>query len=206
MKEYRLQISLGHNPEQEAGVDEAGRGCLAGPVFAAAVVLPANAPDALLSKLDDSKKLSPSLRSELRIMIEQCAVAWAVAMASHDEIDQINILNASWLAMHRAIEKLPGRPKILLIDGNRFKAFDGIEHQCIVKGDGRYFSIAAASVLAKTWRDEFMLKQHTIYPCYGWERNMGYPTKQHREAIQIHGLCPIHRRSFNSGIQTKLEL
>lgn len=190
----------------EAGVDEAGRGCLAGPVFAAAVILPQSLPDEITFHLNDSKKLSEIQRFRLRLQIQQHALAFATGMATHEEIDRINILNASFLAMHRAIEKLKTRPALLLIDGNRFKPYKGLEHCCIVKGDGLYFSIAAASVLAKTARDDFMLNMHSQYPMYYWDKNKGYPTPAHKRAIAQHGLSPLHRKSFNHGMQLKMDL
>ena len=177
----------------EAGCDEAGRGCLAGPVFAAAVILPRNFKNKLLN---DSKQLKESERNLLRPLIEEKAIAWAVASVSHEEIDEINILNASFLAMHRAIHKLKKVPQLLLIDGNRFNKYAGIPHQCIVEGDAKYASIAAASVLAKTYRDEFMLRLHKQYPHYVWDSNKGYATKKHRAAIREHGITPVHRKSF----------
>ena len=177
----------------EAGCDEAGRGCLAGPVFAAAVILPSSFQHPLL---DDSKKLKHSIRCELREVIEKEALAFAVGIVSEEEIDEINILNASILAMHRALDKLALTPDFLLVDGNRFKHWKDVPHACIVKGDGIYASIAAASILAKTYRDDFMEELHREYPVYGWDRNRGYPTREHREAIGKHGVCPRHRRSF----------
>lgn len=177
----------------EAGCDEAGRGCLAGPVVAAAVILPANA---RLPGLNDSKKMSAAARENLRPLIERQAIAWCVASASPEEVDAINILNASFLAMHRAIVGLALRPQHLLIDGNRFKRFEDLPHTCVIQGDGRYRSIAAASVLAKTHRDELMLREHTRFPVYGWDRNMGYPTIEHRAAIRTHGTTSLHRVSF----------
>ncbi len=186
----------------EAGCDEAGRGCLAGPVFAAAVVLP---PDFKNELLNDSKKLSEKKRVALREIIQKEALAWAVAKVDAPEIDKINILNASFLAMHRAIEQLTVTPEHLLIDGNRFKSFKDIPHHCIVKGDGKYLSIAAASVLAKTYRDDFMQNIHNEYPNYAWNKNKGYPTMQHKLAIQKYGFTPWHRKSFNANIQTKLQ-
>ena len=186
----------------EAGCDEAGRGCLAGPVFAAAVVLPDNFKNELLN---DSKKLTEKQRDGLRKVIEKEALSWAVATVNAQEIDDINILNASFLAMHRAIEKLNITPDYLLIDGNRFKPYKKIPHHCIIKGDGKYLSIAAASILAKTHRDEFMKKIDIEYPDYLWKKNKGYPTLQHKMAIQKHGFTPYHRRTFNANIQTKLE-
>lgn len=177
----------------EAGCDEAGRGCLAGPVVAAAVILP---PRVRLPGLDDSKKLTAAAREALRPLIEQRAVAWSVASASPEEVDRINILNASFLAMHRAIAGLAMRPQHLLIDGNRFARYADLPHTCVVQGDGRYRSIAAASVLAKTHRDALMLHAHAEHPAYGWDRNMGYPTAQHRAAIRTHGITLLHRRTF----------
>jgi len=177
----------------EAGCDEAGRGCLAGPVFAAAVILPA---DFQHTVLNDSKKLNEKQRYELRGEIEERAVAWAVAEVDNNEIDKINILNASILAMHKAIAKLRIRPEFLIIDGNRFKAFENIQHQSIIKGDGLYFSIAAASVLAKTYRDDFMNRIHAEFPVYEWNHNKGYPTLVHRKAIENHGISPYHRKTF----------
>jgi len=177
----------------EAGCDEAGRGCLAGPVVAAAVILPKYYENILLN---DSKKLSASSREKIRPEIEKDALAWAVAFVDNVKIDEINILNASFLAMHRAIEKLSQQPEILLIDGNRFNPYPDIDHQCFVKGDGRFLSIAAASILAKTYRDDFMKKLHQDYPDYGWSNNMGYPTVEHREGIIKSGTTPYHRQSF----------
>lgn len=177
----------------EAGCDEAGRGCLAGPVFAAAVILPAGYVNPLLN---DSKMLSGKLRQELRPEIEAHALAWSVGMATNREIDQINILNASFLAMNRAIKKLAVKPQHLLIDGNRFRPQTDIPFSCMIKGDGRFFSIAAASVLAKTWRDEYMEKLHPEFSHYGWIRNKGYATKEHRDAIQKYGVSRYHRLSF----------
>ena len=177
----------------EAGCDEAGRGCIAGPVFAAAVILPHHFSNPVL---DDSKKLSAKKRQLLRTLIEQEALAWGVGVVSEKEIDQINILNASFLAMHRALDKLQMIPSHLLIDGNRFKPYGDISHACIIKGDGIYASIAAASILAKTHRDEYMLTLHQEFPPYGWNKNMGYPTREHRKAVFKHGPTPYHRRSF----------
>lgn len=177
----------------EAGCDEAGRGCLAGPVFAAAVILPDGYTNDLLN---DSKKLSEHARDALRPVIERDALAWAVGIVDNDEIDHINILQASFLAMHRAVDGLSMRPDFLLIDGNRFRPYDGICHQCIVKGDGKMMSIAAASILAKTHRDEFMKRIHEEFPQYGWNVNKGYPTKTHREAIARFGATPYHRHTF----------
>ncbi|MDD5870517.1 MAG: ribonuclease HII [Bacteroidales bacterium] len=177
----------------EAGCDEAGRGCLAGPVFAAAVILPEGYTNELLN---DSKQLSEKRRDSLRPIIERDALAWAVGIVTAEEIDRINILNASILAMHRAIDALKVRPEFLLIDGNRFKPYSGIGHECIVKGDGKMMSIAAASILAKTHRDEFMKRIHEEYPQYAWNINKGYPTKAHRAAIEQYGTTPYHRLSF----------
>ena len=177
----------------EAGCDEAGRGCLAGPVVAAAVVLP---PKFNHPVLNDSKKLSEKQRALLRPIIEAEALAWAVGVVSVGEIDEINILNASFLAMHRAIEQLSITPELLLIDGNRFKAFSSIEHVCIIKGDSLYRSIAAASILAKTHRDELMEELHIQHTAYGWSSNKGYPTRDHRNAIAKCGPCEHHRMTF----------
>ena len=177
----------------EAGCDEAGRGCLAGPVFAAAVILPEGYSNDLLN---DSKQLSEKRRDSLRPVIERDALAWAVGIVTAEEIDRINILNASFLAMHRAIDALKVRPEFLLIDGNRFKPYGGISHECIVKGDGKMMSIAAASILAKTHRDEYMKRIHEEYPQYAWNINKGYPTKAHRAAIAQYGTTPHHRLSF----------
>lgn len=178
----------------EAGCDEAGRGPLAGPVFAAAVILPKDFHHPLLN---DSKKMTEKARETLRHIIEREALAWAVEEVSAEEIDTINILNASIAGMQRAVRRLRIKPDFLLIDGNRFKPFDGYEYQCIVKGDGKFASIAAASVLAKTYRDEYMRKLAVDYPQYRWERNMGYPTKEHIEAIKEYGYSPHHRKSFH---------
>lgn len=177
----------------EAGTDEAGRGCLAGPVFAAAVILPDDFSNELLN---DSKKLTEKRRLELREIIERDAVAWAVASVDAGEIDQINILNASILAMHRALDKLKVRPGRVIVDGNRFKPYGTIEWKTFVKGDGRFANIAAASILAKTYRDEYMERMAAEYPAYGWEKNKGYPTRDHRRGIAEVGPSPIHRMSF----------
>ena len=178
----------------EAGCDEAGRGPLAGPVFAAAVILPK---DFCHPLLNDSKKMTEKAREILRPIIEKEAVAWAVEEVAAEEIDTINILNASIAGMQRAVRRLSVKPEFLLIDGNRFKPFDDYKYQCVVKGDATYASIAAASVLAKTYRDEYMRKLAQEYPQYGWERNMGYPTKEHVDAIIAHGFTPHHRKSFH---------
>jgi ribonuclease HII len=177
----------------EAGCDEAGRGCLAGPVYAAAVILPYNYTN---PRINDSKKLSALARESIRIEIENDALAWYVASADNIEIDKINILNASILAMHRALDGLGIKPGMLLIDGNRFKPYQEIEHQCIVRGDSLFMSIAAASILAKTYRDRFMKDISNQYPQYGWSRNKGYPTAEHRQALMKYGQTPYHRRSF----------
>lgn len=183
-----------YSPDQiEAGCDEAGRGCLAGPVVAAAVILPKNFKH---KKLNDSKQLSAKVRKELKSEIQSAALAWAVAEVSNEEIDQINILNASILAMHRAVDQLTKRAQLLLIDGNRFKPYPGIPHKCIIKGDAKYLSIAAASILAKTYRDELMDELARKWPGYFWEKNMGYPTRDHRIGIQKLGVTPLHRKSF----------
>ena len=177
----------------EAGCDEAGRGCLAGPVFAAAVILPLDFKSELLN---DSKQLSEKNRYALRPLIEQEALAWGIGVVTAPEIDAINILKASFLAMHRAIEQLKVQPQALLIDGNRFTPYKEIPFTCMVKGDGRFLSIAAASILAKTYRDDYMLQLAEEYPSYGWQQNKGYPTRAHREAISKHGITPYHRKTF----------
>ncbi|MBB2151182.1 ribonuclease HII [Pedobacter gandavensis] len=189
-----MLLNCYQNELVEAGCDEAGRGCLAGPVFAAAVILPK---DFIAGQLNDSKKLNHKQREALRIIIEKEAIAWAVAEVDHVEIDKINILNASFLAMHRAVEKLSVKPEYLVIDGNRFKTYPEIPHACIVKGDGKYLNIAAASILAKTHRDEFMEKIAEEYPVYQWKQNKGYPTIVHRNAALTHGLSPYHRKTFS---------
>lgn len=177
----------------EAGCDEAGRGCLAGSVFAAAVILP---PDFRNDLLNDSKQLTESERYLLRPVIEQEAIAWAVGEVTAEEIDHINILNASILAMHRALEQLTPQPEHIIVDGNRFKPYNYIPYQTVVKGDGKYMSIAAASVLAKTYRDDYMLRLHQEYPQYDWEHNKGYPTTKHRCAVLQYGPTPYHRKTF----------
>lgn len=177
----------------EAGCDEAGRGCLAGPVYAAAVILPKKYKN---KWLNDSKQLTDKDRYELRPEIEEKAITWAVGIVDNIEIDKINILKASFLAMHRAIDQLKQSPELLLIDGNRFTPYKQIPHQCIIKGDGKYLSIAAASILAKTYRDDFMKEAALAHPHYGWEHNMGYPTKLHREAIRMHSTTELHRMTF----------
>lgn len=186
----------------EAGCDEAGRGCLAGPVFAAAVILPADFSNDLLN---DSKLLKEADRDALRKVIEAEALAWSVASVDNVLIDEINILNASFLAMHLAIDKLKQKPEFLLIDGNRFKPYKKIPHQCIIKGDGKYLPIAAASILAKTHRDEYMKKVHLEYPQYNWKQNKGYPTVAHRRAVAEFGITPLHRKTFNMSKQLKLD-
>ena len=178
----------------EAGCDEAGRGCLAGSVYAAAVILP---PDYENDLLNDSKKLTAKKRYALREVIQRDALAWAVGIVTPEEIDKINILNASFLAMHRALDQLSLRPEAVIVDGNRFKPYQDLPFTTIVKGDGKYLSIAAASVLARTYRDDYMLSLAKEYPQYDWQSNMGYPTKKHRQAIRDHGITPYHRKSYN---------
>lgn len=178
----------------EAGCDEAGRGCLAGSVYAAAVILP---PDYQNELLNDSKKLTAKKRYALREEIERDAIAWAVGIVTPEEIDKINILNASFLAMHRALDQLSVRPEAVIVDGNRFKPYQDLPSTTIVKGDGKFLSIAAASILAKTYRDDYMLSLAEEYPQYDWQSNMGYPTKKHRQAIREHGITPYHRKSYN---------
>lgn len=178
----------------EAGCDEAGRGCLAGSVYAAAVILP---PDYENDLLNDSKKLTAKKRYALREVIQRDALAWAVGIVTPEEIDKINILNASFLAMHRALDQLSLRAEAVIVDGNRFKPYQDLPFTTIVKGDGKYLSIAAASVLAKTYRDDYMLSLAKEYPQYDWQSNMGYPTKKHRQAIRDHGITPYHRKSYN---------
>ncbi len=197
-----MLLSFCEEGKIEAGCDEAGRGCLAGPVFAASVILP---PDYHHKLLNDSKQLSEKLRDKLRPEIEAEAIAWAVASLDNKEIDEINILNASFAAMHKAVAKLKTTPNLLLIDGNRFKPYLNIPHKCIIKGDSIYLSIAAASVLAKTYRDDFMLKLHNEFPGYGWDKNKAYPTKTHREAIAQIGITKYHRLSYRL-IDTQLKL
>lgn len=196
-----LLLSLNENLT-EAGCDEAGRGCLAGPVFAAAVILP---PGFECEELNDSKQLSEKARYKLRPYIEENALAWAVGIVSQEEIDRINILNASFLAMHRAVSQLKIKPEYLLIDGNRFRKYEDIPHTCVIKGDGKFMPIAAASVLAKTYRDDYMLAIHTEYPVYDWDKNKGYPTLKHRKAIETYGITPHHRKTFNL-LNKQLEL
>ena len=183
-----------HSGVIEAGCDEAGRGCLAGPVYAAAVIMP---PDFRNDILNDSKQLTEKKRYQLREIIEREALAWAVGIVDNHEIDEINILRASILAMHRALDQLMVRPEEVIVDGNRFYKYRNLPHTTIVKGDGKYMSIAAASILAKTYRDDFMLKIHKEYPQYHWDKNKGYPAKVHREAIRQYGTTPYHRMSYN---------
>ena len=178
----------------EAGCDEAGRGCLAGSVYAAAVILPSDYQNELLN---DSKKLTAKKRYALREEIERDAIAWAVGIVTPEAIDKINILNASFLAMHRALDQLQVRPEAVIVDGNRFNPYQDLPSTTIVKGDGKYLSIAAASILAKTYRDDYMLSLAEEYPQYDWQSNMGYPTKKHRQAIREHGITPYHRKSYN---------
>ena len=178
----------------EAGCDEAGRGCLAGSVYAAAVILPDGYQNELLN---DSKQLTEKKRYQLREIIERDAIAWAVGIVTPEEIDKINILNASILAMHRALDQLKVRPEAIIVDGNRFKKYQNLPHTTIVKGDGKYLAIAAASILAKTYRDDYMNQLAEEYPQYDWLSNKGYPTKKHREAIKQYGITPYHRKSYN---------
>ena len=192
-----------HKGVIEAGCDEAGRGCLAGPVYAAAVILP---PDFHNELLNDSKQLTEAKRYQLREVIQREAVAWAVGVVDNHEIDQINILRASILAMHRALDGLKVRPQEVIVDGNRFTPYHDLPYTTIVKGDGKYMSIAAASILAKTYRDDFMEKLHQEHPAYDWQKNKGYPTKAHRQAIRTHGTTEYHRTSFNLlGVSPQLE-
>ena len=185
----------------EAGCDEAGRGCIAGPVVAAAVILPRGMD---FPEFDDSKKLTEKQREKLRVKVLENAAAYGVGIVSAEEIDEINILNASFLAMHRAIDQLKIRPELLLIDGNRFNKYHDIKHQCIVGGDAKYQAIAAASILAKTTRDHIMQELDGQYPMYNWKQNKGYPTIEHKNAVAEHGMSPFHRKTFNMSIQLKL--
>lgn len=194
MKQHKPLESCLHPGCIEAGCDEAGRGCLAGPVFAAAVVLK---PGFRCEELNDSKQLSERERNRLRPIIEQSAMCYAVEMCTPDEIDELNILWASVKAMHKALGRLTLTPEHILIDGNRFHPFQQIPHTCVIKGDGKYLSIAAASVLAKTYRDEYMQNLHNQFPVYGWMHNKGYPTRAHREAIKQHGITIHHRQTFH---------
>lgn len=194
---------LTHYSDQiEAGCDEAGRGCLAGPVVAGAVILK---PDANYPELDDSKKLTEKKRYQLREMILREALAYGIGVVTAEEIDEINILNASFLAMHRALDQLKVRPEFLLIDGNRFKPYHDLKHVCVVGGDAKYQSIAAASILAKTTRDLMMEEYDKQFPLYHWKKNKGYPTPEHKQAIADHGITPLHRKTFNMAIQLKLD-
>ncbi|PLX12771.1 MAG: ribonuclease HII [Marinilabiliales bacterium] len=183
-----------YNYDFEAGCDEAGRGCLAGPVVAAAVILPKNYTHA---DLNDSKKLSEKQRNNLRAIIEKDAIAYAVEHFTNHEIDKYNILKSSILAMHKALDSLNSKINHIIVDGNKFLQYKDIPHSCVIKGDGKFLSIAAASILAKTYRDEYMMKLHDKYPEYNWKKNKGYPTKEHRKAISIHGIKDFHRKSFN---------
>lgn len=187
----------------EAGCDEAGRGCLAGSVYAAAVIFPAGYTN---EELNDSKQLTDRRRKRLREIIERDALAWAVGIVTPEEIDRINILNASILAMHRALDMLKVRPESIIVDGNRFKPYHDIEHTCVVKGDAKYLSIAAASILAKNYRDDYMDSLAKEYPQYDWTSNKGYPTKKHREALHLYGITPYHRKSYNLLGNGQLEL
>ena len=189
------------NKNSEAGCDEAGRGCLAGPVVAATVILN---PENTIHGLNDSKKLNHKQRTELKSEIIYKSLAWAVAFIDNHKIDEINILNASILAMHEALDKISIIPEIIIVDGNKFKPYKDISHECIVKGDGKFMSIAAASILAKTFRDEYMESIHHEFPMYMWNKNKGYPTPEHKLAVHEHGLSCYHRRTFSSSIQLKL--
>jgi ribonuclease HII len=191
---FNMLLSYYQKELIEAGLDEAGRGCYAGPVFAAAVILPL---DFCHPLLNDSKQLKEEERNLLRPIIERESIAFAVASVDNEEIDAINILQASFKAMHLSLDKLAAVPQLLLVDGNRFKTYRNLPHQCIIKGDGLYASIAAASILAKTYRDEYMQQLHQQYPHYGWHNNKGYGTSFHRDAIAAHGLCCYHRKSFD---------
>jgi ribonuclease HII len=193
IKTVNLLLPYYQDALTEAGCDEAGRGCLAGPVFAAAVILPRDFHHPLLN---DSKQMKESDRDTLRVVIEREAIAFAVASVDNEEIDRINILKASFKAMHEALARLSLQPQMLLIDGNRFHPYGNIPHTCVIQGDGKYASIAAASILAKTYRDEYMQQLHEKFPHYGWKENKGYPTRQHRDAIREHGDTPYHRRTF----------
>lgn len=190
-----MLYSTFQNKYIEAGCDEAGRGCLAGPVFAAAVIFP---PDFKYVGINDSKKLSSTQRYALRELIQREAIAYAIGQVDAEEIDEINILNASFLAMHRALDLLAISPGFLIIDGNRFKAYRSVPHECIIQGDGKYLSIAAASILAKTYRDDYMAELGIQYPQYDWKSNKGYATLKHREAVKEHGLTPFHRKTFRT--------
>ena len=201
-KKIQLLRAAHQSVKIEAGCDEAGRGCLAGPVFAAAVILP---PGFFHPLLNDSKQVAEETREDLRRFIERNAISYSVAQVDHEEIDRINILRASFKAMHLALDKLKKRPKLLLIDGNRFTRYRKTPHECIIKGDGIYSSIAAASILAKTYRDEYMKNLHVQFPHYKWITNKGYGTVEHRQAIAVHGPSPFHRRSFNWRVEAANE-
>ncbi|NMM48784.1 ribonuclease HII [Marinigracilibium pacificum] len=188
-----LKSYFSEDTKFEAGCDEAGRGCLAGPVVAGAVILPKDFDHKILT---DSKALNKKTRDSLVSEIKEASISWAVAIVEPEEIDKINILKASFLAMHRAVDQLKTTPDLLLIDGNRFTPYPSISHECIVKGDSKYFSIAAASILAKTYRDNLMEEYAQEHPYYGWEKNYGYPTRQHRDGIREYGITPLHRKSF----------
>lgn len=199
---FNLLITYLNKNKTEAGCDEAGRGCLAGPVFAAAVILPKDFKHPLLN---DSKQMKESHREKMRLIIEKEAIAFSVAKCDHDEIDKINILNASFLAMHRALDNLKESFNSILVDGNRFKKYKNIKHHCIVKGDSKYASIAAASVLAKTHRDELMRELHKEFPQYGWNRNKAYATQFHRDAVLKFGNSPLHRKTFKLHLQYEMD-
>ena len=203
MKQENHLLPFYHEGVVEAGCDEAGRGCLAGSVYAAAVILP---PDYSNPLLNDSKQLSEKARYKLREEIERDAIAWAVGVVTAQEIDRMNILRASITAMHRAVDKLAVRPQELIIDGNKFYPYQDLPYTTIVKGDGKYLSIAAASILAKTYRDDYMRELHQQYPFYGWDHNAGYPTKEHRMGIAQHGISPYHRKTYNLTGDTQLSL
>ena len=202
IQDHHLQPCY-HEGVIEAGCDEAGRGCLAGSVYAAAVILP---PDYANPLLNDSKQLSEKARYQLREQIEHDAVAWALGVVTAEEIDKMNILRASIMAMHRALDQLKVRPQELIIDGNKFYPYGNLPYTTIVKGDGKYLSIAAASILAKTYRDDYMRQIHQEYPFYGWDHNAGYPTKEHRQGIAEHGISPYHRKTYNLLGDTQLSL
>jgi len=199
-KEAKIPLLKCYNPNSptlEVGCDEAGRGCLAGPVFAAAVILPESIPDFLSENLNDSKKTTRKQRERLRIEIEKTSLSFGVATVEPHEIDQVNILKASILAMHRALDKLALIPEFIIVDGNKFWPYANIQHKCIVGGDAKYLSIAAASILAKTYRDDYLESLHKDFPAYDWASNKGYPTRKHLEALAKHGPCVHHRRSFS---------
>ncbi len=201
---FLLQFNYGSG--LVAGCDEAGRGCLAGPVFAAAVIIPDVVSKEMAGALNDSKLLKPQMREYARTLVETQSIACSVAMVDHQEIDRINILQASIKAMHLALEQLSPQPDCIIVDGNRFIPYKFIPHQCFVKGDGTYLAIAAASILAKTYRDAYMLEQHLSHPQYGWDKNKGYPTMAHRTAIEQYGLSPIHRKTFRTNQSISLSI